>query len=222
MTNRFLTAGCVAIATLGSAATCHAQAGSAARFSTRAPVSGEPVRKTSVILGPALFVGIDNRSGTARTSTVPFISMDQAIAISGKPGQEQAAQVGAFYYVHGSDRLTNLNAKFYANRHWGAQVGYQYASGGGNAAQAFALYNLSSSTADPTAKIHWDLQAGGGALLGVSNATQLQARKNPLSGFVQLSVIPSKNLSFNLSYWGIAAAKKSSINRLFFGIGKSF
>ena len=201
---------------------CHAQAGSAARLSTRPATSGEPIRKTSLIVGPALFVGIDNRSGTARTSTVPFIGVDQALPISEQPGEERALQVGAFYYVHGSDRLTNVNLKYYASRHWGAQVGYQDGSTGGNALQAFLLYNLSSSTMDPTAKIHWDLQVGGGSLLDVSNAALLQAQKNPLSGFIQLSVIPSKDLSFNVSYWGVAAAKKSSINRLFFGVGKSF
>ena len=222
MRNRFLTGALAGIALLGSAAACHAQAGSAARLSTRPAVGDEPVRKTSVIVGPALFVGIDNRSGTARTSTVPFLSVDRAVPLSGKPGGEKALQIGAFYYVHGSDNLTNANVKYYANRHFGAQLGYQYGSQGGGATQAFALYNLSSSTADPTAKIHWDLQAGAGALIHISKAALLRAHKNPLSGFVQLSVAGKKDLTFNLSYWGTAAAKNSSLTRVFFGIGKSF
>jgi hypothetical protein len=204
-----------------SAYPCYAQAGTAARLSTR-PAEGDSVKKTAVIVGPAFFLGIDSRTGTTRTTTVPFISADHAVVISDKQGEERALQVGAFYYVNGRDRLTNVNTKLYANRHWGAQLGYQYGSDGGNATQVFALYNLSSSTADPAAKIHWDLQVGAGALLNVSNATQLQARKNPFSGFVQLSVSRANNLSFNLSYWGIASARKSSINRLFLGVGTSF
>lgn len=190
-----------------------AQIGSARILQAKPAEAVEKPRTTQIILGPALFIGVNENQGLVRTNVVPVIALEKGLKVGS--GTRQFAQFGGFYYSKGNEHLFQLTGKYFVNRTVGLQGAYQTGSGGGNAFSIHGLFNVSSTAKDPNAKVPWDIQLGLG-MLTPSNGP------DAFSGFLQLSVGLGHNWTVDTSYWGVFPGGSNSINRLMLGLGYSF
>jgi hypothetical protein len=190
-----------------------AQGGSARILQATPSEAAEAPRTTQFIAGGSAFIGVNEKLGLVRTNLYGLLALEKGVKVGS--GNGQFAQVGGFAFFRGGSNQIHLTGKYYLNRSLGVQAGYQFGSGESNAFLLHGLYNVSSTTKDPTAKVPWDLQIGLGTLL---------PNKGPdaFSGFVQLSVGLGHNLTLNTSYWGVFPGGANSINRILAGIGYSF
>lgn len=209
-------AGCAALLMAGS--TARAQSfGTARILRPRQQESGERARPNYFSIAPVLFLGIDNRNERTASAGALVIGYERGIDVRSR---DSAAQVGAFIYTQGDNALFQFQGKYYFNPHVGLQASLLEGDHGGKPDTAlFALYNLSTRTLDPKARIPWDFQVGLGSYFP---GKKTESSPNSLSGFVQLGFNVTPTVSINSSYWGIATKDDSSINRFLVGVGYSF
>jgi len=193
---------------------CRAQLGTARILRPRQQTTGKQPQLSHLTIGPALFFGVDNASGTVRTVGSTVLAYERGLSVG--RATDAAAQFGGFLYSQGDSYFFQVQGKYYPSRSIGGQISYQRGKDGGDAFTAFGLYNLSSSTRDPQAKVPWDVQVGLGGLFPTDD------QPKAFSAFLQLSVGLSRNLTLDTSYWGVYPNSDSSINRVLVGVGYNF